>query len=81
MRYFKVTTKTPVVIEIEKHLEDRLGRNPIDLVTAKIGHAVGASAYFKRTKINDYYHSIDYASCSAKCKLILIFNNRLVSLH
>lgn len=58
LRHFKTTTRTPVVIEIAKDLEKKLGRNPIDLVTAKIGHAIGATAYFRRSKIKDYYNSI-----------------------
>lgn len=58
LRHFKTTTQTPVVIWIAKELEQKLGRNPIDLITAKIGHAIGATAYFKRTKIKDYYNTI-----------------------
>jgi len=58
LRHFKSTTLTPVMINIAKELESKLGRKPIDLVTAKIGHAIGATAYFKRAKIKDYYNSI-----------------------
>lgn len=58
LRHFKATTKTRVVIEIAQELEKKLGRNRIDLVTAKIAHAIGATAYFKRAKLKDYYSSI-----------------------
>ena len=58
LRHFKSLTKTQVVIETAKALESKLGRNPIDLVTAKIGHATGATAYFKKAKIKDYYSTI-----------------------
>lgn len=81
LRHFKATTKTPVVIEIAKDLEKELGRNPIDLVTAKIGHAMGATAYFKRTKIKDYYNSIltQFKNAGSvwadQTKALLIFHN------
>jgi len=58
LRHFKTRTKTPVVIEIAKALEEKLDGKPIDLFTAKVGHAVGATSYFKKAKIKDYYNSI-----------------------
>lgn len=58
LRHFKPTTKTPVVIDVAQELEKKLGRNQIDIATAKIGHAIGATAYFKKAKIKDYYDSI-----------------------
>ena len=58
LRHFKTKTRASVIIKIAKSLEKPLGRNSIDLVTAKLGHAIGATAYFKRAKIKDYYNSI-----------------------
>lgn len=45
-------------MQIAKSLEKPLGTGGIDLITAKVGHAIGATGYFKKTKINDYYKSI-----------------------
>ncbi|MBN2019928.1 MAG: hypothetical protein JW749_06865 [Sedimentisphaerales bacterium] len=81
LRHFKTTTKTQVIIEIAKELEKRLDRNEIDLVTAKIGHAIGATAYFKRAKLKDYYSSIlrDFknssSSWSKQAKIVSIFHD------
>jgi hypothetical protein len=58
LRHFRTRTKTPVIIEIAKNLEDKLAGKPIDLFTAKVGNATGATAYFKRTRLKDYYNSI-----------------------
>jgi len=58
LRHYNPFTKTPVIIHISKELEKNLGKNRIDIVTAKIGNAIGATAYFKRAKIKDYYNSI-----------------------
>ncbi len=58
LRHFKTLTKTPVIIKIAKYLEKDLGRSDIDLVTAKIGNAIGATAYFKKAKLSDYYNNI-----------------------
>lgn len=56
MRHTKEITNTQVVIETAKVLEDRLGRSPIDIITAKLGHATGASGYFKKVKLKDFYN-------------------------
>jgi len=58
MRHTKEITNTQVVIETAKVLEDRLGRNPIDIITAKLGYATGASGYFKKVKLKDFYNLI-----------------------
>jgi len=58
LRHFKPTTKTQVVITIAQELEKKLGRNKLDLITARIGQAIGATAYFKKTKLKDYYAAI-----------------------
>jgi hypothetical protein len=58
LRHFNSTTKTAVVISIAQGLEKKLHRDKIDIVTAKIGNAIGATAYFKKSKIKDYYNSI-----------------------
>lgn len=58
LRHFKTRTHTPVVIWIAGELEKKLGRTSIDLITAKIGHAIGATSYFKKAKIKDYYNSL-----------------------
>lgn len=56
MRHISKFTNTQVVIDTAKILEERLGRNPIDLLTAKLGHATSASSYFKKVKLKDYYN-------------------------
>jgi len=58
MRHVSDLTNTQVVIDTAKILEDRLGRNPIDLITAKLGHATGASGYFKKVKLKDFYNQL-----------------------
>lgn len=58
MRHTSEMTNTQVVIETAKILEDRLGRKPIDLITAKLGHATGASGYFKKVKLKDFYNQL-----------------------
>jgi len=55
LRHIKDLTDTQVTIEIAKSLEDKLGRNPIDLLTAKLGNASGATGYFKKVKLKDFY--------------------------
>lgn len=55
MRHISELTNTQVVIDTAKILEDKLGRNPIDLITAKLGHATKASGYFKKVKLKDFY--------------------------
>lgn len=35
-----------------------MGRNQIDLITAKVGHATGASGYFKKVKLKDFYNQL-----------------------
>ncbi len=51
-------TDTQVTIEIAKSLEDKLGHNPIDLITAKLGNASGATGYFKKVKLKDFYNQL-----------------------
>lgn len=58
LRHFRDITKTPVVIESAKKIEEKLGRNPIDIDTAFLSHAIGATPYFKSTKRSDLYSSL-----------------------
>jgi DNA-binding MltR family transcriptional regulator len=58
MRQIRPITNNTVTIEIASDLENRLGRNAIDLITAKISHACGAIGYFKQVKLRDFYGSI-----------------------
>ena len=55
LRHFRSITKTSVTIESAKKIEQKLGRNPIDLNTANLCHAIGATPYFKSTKVSDLY--------------------------
>ncbi len=55
MRHIKPITTNTVTIEIAAIIERRLGKNGIDLKTAKIGHACGAIGYFKKVRIKDFY--------------------------
>ena len=55
LRHFRPLTKTSVTIESAKKIEHKLGRNPVDVKTACLSHAVGATPYFKSTKIADFY--------------------------
>lgn len=55
LRHFRSLTKTSVTIESARKIETKLGRNPIDLETAYLCHAIGATPYFKSTKISDLY--------------------------
>jgi hypothetical protein len=57
LRHFKSKTKTQVVIASASILEEKL-KGSIDLITAKIGHAIGATSYFKKVKVKDYYNTI-----------------------
>ena len=81
LRRFKTKTKTSVTISIAKSLEESLDRNPIDLVTAKLGHAIGATVYFKKVKIKDYYKGIIDTFKSAgtnwdeQTRVVSIFHN------
>ena len=58
LRHFKEHTNTTVTIEIAKSLEEKLGRNPIDILTAKLGYATGATGYFKKVKLNEFYQKL-----------------------
>lgn len=58
MRHLREKTNTQVTIEIAKSLEGRLGRSPIDILTAKLGHATGATGYFKVVKLKDFYSGL-----------------------
>lgn len=55
LRHTKDHTDTQVVIEIAQTLEEKLGHNSIDILTAKLGHASGATAYFKKVRTKDFY--------------------------
>jgi hypothetical protein len=55
LRHIKTHTSSQVTIGIAKKLEDRIGRNPIDTLTAKIGNASGATGYFKNVKLREFY--------------------------
>lgn len=57
LRHIKTHTSPQVTIGIAKKLEDRIGRNSIDILTAKIGNASGATGYFKKVKLNEFYLS------------------------
>jgi len=55
LRFFKTKTKTAVVIEIAKVIEAKIGKQPLSLPFAKLGHSIGATAYFKKAKTKDFY--------------------------
>lgn len=57
LRHIKTHTSPQVTIGLAKKLEDRIGRNPIDILTAKIGNASGATGYFKNVKLREFYTS------------------------
>ncbi len=59
MRQIRPLTENTVTIELGVVLEKRLGRNKIDEKTAKIGHACGGIAYFKKAKLKDFYISLE----------------------
>lgn len=52
---FNTKTKTPVIIQIAQYLEEKIGKKSLDINTARVSHAVGATAYFKKTKLKDFY--------------------------
>lgn len=58
MRNIKELTDNTVTIELAHKIEERIGRNGIDTKSAKIGHACGALAYFKKVKLKDFYNSL-----------------------
>jgi len=58
MRRVKPLTDNTVTIELAEILEKKIGRNGIDLKAAKIGHACGAIAYFKKVRLKDFYTSL-----------------------
>ena len=55
IRHFRDLTKTSVVISTAQHIEKKLGRNPLDLNTAELSHALGTTPYFKSSKVSDLY--------------------------
>ncbi|MDP2946599.1 MAG: hypothetical protein Q8N88_00655 [Nanoarchaeota archaeon] len=55
LRHIKDHTDPQVTIEVAKSLEDKLERNAIDILTAKLGNASGATGYFKKVKLKDFY--------------------------
>jgi len=58
MRRIKPLTNNTVTIELAEILEAKIGRTGIDLKAAKIGHACGAIAYFKKIRLKDFYNSL-----------------------
>ena len=58
LRQITPLTINTVTIELAGNLEERLGRNKIDLITAKIGAACGAIGYFKKVKLKDFYNKL-----------------------
>jgi len=58
LRHIRSLTNKTVTIEIASILEKKLGRNGLDLRTAKIGHACGAIGYFKKVRLKDFYSSL-----------------------
>lgn len=79
MRQIKPITDNTVTIELAQILEGKIGRNNIDIKTAKIGHACGAVSYFKKVKLKDFYSSFipemkavsgDWHGQGAVCKKI-----------
>ncbi len=55
LRHLKSITDKTVIIDIAGILEKKLGRDGIDLKTAKIGHACGALGYFKKARLGDFF--------------------------
>lgn len=58
MRHLQSRTDKTVVIDLTKSLEERLGKNPVDLKTAKIASACGALGYMKKVKRTDYFTEV-----------------------
>jgi hypothetical protein len=58
LRGIKSITNTEVTIELARFLEEKLKGHSINLITAKVGHACGATAYFKKTRLKDYYSDL-----------------------
>lgn len=59
LRSIRVLTDKTVTIDLAKNLEKRLGRDELNLITAKVGHACGAIGYFKKVKLKDFYKKIE----------------------
>ncbi len=80
LRHLKSRTQTNVVIEAAKGLEEKLAGKPIDILTAKLGHACGATAYFKKAKLKDYYNELlnEFAKASSdwgeQTKVVSLFH-------
>lgn len=58
MRRTNPLTEDTVKIELGELLENKIGRDGISLKIAKIGHACGAIAYFKKIRLKDFYNSL-----------------------
>jgi len=56
MRQIQPLTVNTVTIDLAAELEGRLGRSGIDIQTAKIGYACGATGYFKKVRLIDFYN-------------------------
>jgi hypothetical protein len=67
MRHIHLITDKTVTIEMASVLQNKLGRNGISLVIAKIAHACGAMGYFKKSRLNDFYSNLnnDFKSISS----------------
>lgn len=57
LRHIRNHTAPQVTIEIAKELEEKIGRNTISIKIAKVGNASGATGYFKKVKLKDYYNT------------------------
>ena len=58
LRHIKSITDKTVTIDLASLLEKRLTRNGIDLKTAKVGNACGATGYFKKVRLKDFYSNL-----------------------
>jgi hypothetical protein len=57
LRSFNKLTHQTVKIEIGKIIQDRVGRKPIDLVTAKVASASGIMPYLKQRQVKDLFET------------------------
>ena len=58
MRHIKYLSLKTVTIELATTLQEKAGKNNINLITAKIAYACGAIGYFKKVKLIDFYSSL-----------------------
>jgi hypothetical protein len=57
LRYLEPTTQAPVRLEIARSLQERIGRQGIDLAHAKVAHAIGALPYLKKVQLEDFFRA------------------------